>query len=121
MNLQNLTGSPDNVMPVIRVYKNTVQLNRRACLLLGLAPHSRVNVVTDTDTGKIYIHRSEDPASYRLNNFKGRFGKRINSTKLATALCEALGGQGAYRIDENWAGTNRHAESLHEIIATAVS
>lgn len=121
MNLQNLTGSPDNVMPVIRVYKNTVQLNRRACLLLGLAPHSRVNVVTDTDTGKIYIHRSEDAAAYRLNNFKGRLGKRINSTKLATALSEALGGQGAYRIDENWAGTNRHAESLFEIIATAVS
>lgn len=115
MNLKNLTGSPDNVMPIIRVYKNTVQLNRRACILLGLAPHSRVNVVTDTDTGKIYIHRSEESTAYRPTNFKGRFGRRINSTRLAEALAEALGGPGAYMIDEGWAGATKRAEALFEI------
>ena len=117
MNLQNLTTvMPDNAFPVIRVYKNSIHLNGKASLLLGLAPHSRINVRKDADTGNVYIYRSEEECAYRLSVYRGRKGKRVNSNKLAAALSDALSGYGAYRISEDWGGVSQSTSAMYRIM-----
>lgn len=84
----------------IRIEKYRCILSSRACRILNWSKYEPyIVVVSDTDTGKLYIRHSRHKHGFLARKRNGR--GFINSRELSRLLTDNLGPYGSYRICED--------------------
>lgn len=97
-NYIDIYGAPSKQDRIVRIYRNRLVLNAKACYVLHNPANPRVGFRVDGE-GRVFI-LPEVKWGSRITTRKGRYTAYVNSVRLCRILIDKLGGTGVYKIDE---------------------